>query len=171
MTVTTQPLEPTPSLPETKARAPRRIAVFGSASAERAGRPATEAPAWSARAVAERVFAQIGAQAPLIAQPILDRAVAEGAITPHERDELLRELAYPQAAGEEAEATTRASVGARIVLAEAFAAIRLAAPAIAEPILRQAVADKRLAPPQSRRILERLRSSPATAYRVAHSGP
>ena len=171
MTVTTPPLEPTTGIPKAGPRAPRRIAVFGSASAERAGRAAAEAPAWSARAVAERVFAQIGAQAPAIAQPIFDRAVAEGTITPHERDELLRELVSPQVSGEEAQSKTRASTGARMVLAEAFAAIRLAAPAIAEPILRKAVAEERIAPPQSRRILERLRSSPAAAYRVAHPGP
>jgi hypothetical protein len=168
MTVTTPPPQPAPGLPDTKQSGLRRIAVFGSTSAERAGRAAADAPAWSARAVLERVFAQIGARAPLIAQPIFDRAVAEGTITLDERDELLRELAQPLASGEQAQAKTRASAGARIVLTEAFAAIRLAAPAIAEPILRQAVADERLAPRQSRRILERLRSSPAAAFRTSH---
>ena len=168
MTVTTGPFEPRTGLPETGARAPRRIAVFGSASAERASRAAAPPPPASTRAVLERVFAQIGAQAPLIARPILDRAVAEGTITLDERDELLRELADPQAIAEQEDAKSRA--GARIVVTEALAAIRLAAPAIAEPILRAAVAEERLTPAQSGRILERLRSSPGAAFRVAHPG-
>ena len=169
MTVTTTPLEPTPDMRETKARAPRRIAVFGSASAERATCAAADAPVLSARAVLEHILAEISAQAPLIAQPILDRAVAEGTITLEQRDGLLRELADPGALGDEASAA-KTSAGARVVLTEVLTAIRLAAPAIAEPILREAVADERLTPAQPPRILERLRSSPAAAFRGAHPG-
>ncbi len=166
MTVTTPPLEPTTGPAKTSGRSPRRIAVFGSASAERAGRAAEEAPAWSARAVAERVFAQIRAQAPLIAQPIFERAVAEGTITRAERDGLARGLADPLTPAPAASA----GAGARVVLTEALTAIRLAAPAIAEPILHQAVADERLTPAQSRRILDRLRLSPSAAFRAtAHA--
>lgn len=169
MTVTTPPRQSTPSHRNAGAQAPRRIAVFGSVSAERAPHDAVEAPASAARAVLERVFAEISAQAPLIAQPILDRAVGEGAVTLDERDELLRELADPDATGEAPAAQTRVGVSARIVLSEAFAAIRLAAPGIADPILRQAVANERLTSAQAGRILERLRSSPATAFRATRS--
>ena len=169
MTVATPPLQPTPGLRETTAHPPRRIAVFGSVSAERPPHAALEAPASATRAVLERVFAEISAQAPLIAQPILDRAVGDGMVTREERDELLSELADPQATAEARAARTRVRAGARAVLGEAFSAIRRAAPGVAEPILRQAVADARLTPAQSRRILERLRSSPAAAFRGAHA--
>jgi len=165
MTMTTTPVEPMPVPHETPAPGPRRIAVFGSASAARAAGTAPQTPASSARSVLEHVFAQISAQAPLIAAPMFDRAVGDGTITLEERDELLRELADPQASVE----APAAAAGARIVLTEAFAAIRLAAPGIAEPILRQAVADERLTTAQSTRILERLRSSPAAAFRGTHA--
>ncbi len=165
MSVSTPTYQPTPRSRETRAHAPRRIAVFGSVCTERPPQEAVQAPASAARAVLERVFEQIRAQAPLIAEPILDRAVDEGKVTLEQRDELLRELADPQAAGGETSATTtRAGVGTRIVLREAFAAIRLAAPALADPILREAVADALLTPAQARRILERLRSSATTAF-------
>jgi hypothetical protein len=169
MTVTTPPLKPT-AFRETTAQGPRRIAVFGSLSAQRASRAGVEAPASAARAVLELIFAQIAEQAPLIARPILDRAVAEGTLTSVERNELLRELAEPDSTGDAPAAATGVRLGARAVLSEAFVAIRLAAPGIAQPILREAVADERLTPEQSRRILERLRSSPAAAFRATRSG-
>ena len=156
----------------TAGQAPRRIAVFGSVSAERATRATLQAPASSARAVLEQVFAEITARAPLIAQPILDRAVGEGTVTLGERDELLHELADPAATGE-LSAATRAGVSGRAVLSEAFVAIRRAAPGIAAPILGEAVANGRLTQAQARRILERLRYSPAAAFRgacSAHTG-
>jgi hypothetical protein len=148
---------------ETSGGSPRRLAVFGSVAAERPPRT-VEVPASSVRAVLERIFAAITTQAPLIAQPILDRAVGEQTITLDERDELLRELADPQATGE-VPAATRMSIAGRAVLGEAFTAIRRGAPAIAEPILEQAVAGERITQPQARRILDRLRLSPAAALR------
>jgi len=57
------------------------------------------------------------------------------------------------------------SIAGRAVLGEAFTAIRRGAPAIAEPILEQAVAGERITQPQARRILDRLRLSPAAALR------
>jgi hypothetical protein len=167
MTVTLPPFEPTSSRGHVPSGSPRRIAVFGSVAAERPPR-SVEAPSSSARTVLERIFAAITAQAPLIAQPILDRAVGQSTITLDERDELLRELADPQATGEAA-AATRASDAGRAVLGEAFAAIRRGAPAIAEPILTEAVAAGRLTQAQARRILDRLHSSPAAAFRGARS--
>jgi hypothetical protein len=57
------------------------------------------------------------------------------------------------------------------VLREALAAVRRAAPAIATPILDDAVDQERLTAAQERRILERLRISPATALRAATAQP
>jgi len=168
MTVTIASRQSPPSRREPPAQAhpPRRIAVFGSLSAERATRAAVAVPASSARAVLEQVFAEIAARAPLIAGPILDRAVGEGKVTPGERDELLHELADPEATGE-VSAATRAGAGSRTVLSAAFSAIRRAAPGIATPILGEAVADGRLTQAQARRILDRLRTSPSAPFRGA----
>ena len=106
----------------------------------------------------ERVLAAIAAEVPRIARPILDRAVAEGTISREERHALLHELTDPDRAPAGA---CRLSPGARGVLREALAAVRRASPQIAAPILHEAVADERLTEAQERRILERLRSSPA----------
>ncbi len=54
----------------------------------------------------------------------------------------------------------RLSVAAHRVLREVLAAIRRAAPGIAEPILAEAVDSERLTAAQQQRILERLRTSP-----------
>jgi hypothetical protein len=139
----------------------RRIAVFGSVAASEEEREPVLSPA--ARAVLERVHQAIASNAPSIVKPILDRAVADGAITRAERHAMLLELSGEAIAEEEPAATV--SLGARGALRDALAAIRRAAPAIALPILDQAVDEERLTPAQERRILERLRSSPARALR------
>ena len=141
----------------------RRIAVFGSVAAERPlapDRDDTLSPA--ARAVLERVIEAIASSAPAIASPILDRAVAEGAITRAERHLMLLELSDPSASLDAAPAVSQE---ARSTLREALAAIRRAAPGIARPILDEAVDAERLTPAQEQRILERLRSSPARVLR------
>jgi len=139
----------------------RRIAVFGSVAASEEEREPALSPA--ASAVLERVHEAIAANAPSIVRPILDRAVADGAITRTERHAMLLELSGEELVEEEPAATF--SLGARGALREALAAIRRAAPAIARPILDQAVDEERLTPAQERRILERLRSSPARGLR------
>ena len=133
----------------------RRIAVFGSIAAERPlvlQRDQALSPA--ARAVLERVLEAIAFSAPSIAKPVLDRAVADAKITRAERHALLLELSFSDdgVAREAAE-----SQGARGTLREALAAIRRAAPAIAQPILDDAVDAERLTAAQEQRILERLR--------------
>jgi hypothetical protein len=138
----------------------RRIAVFGSVAAPDEQREPALSPA--ARAVLERVHEAIAANAPSIVKPILDRAVADGAITRAERHAMLLELSGAAIVEEPA---VSFSLGARGALREALTAIRGAAPGIARPILDQAVDEERLTPAQERRILERLRSSPARALR------
>jgi hypothetical protein len=143
----------------------RRVAVFGSVAAERPLPSDRDQPlSPPARAVLERVIEEIASNAPAIARPILDRAVLEGAITRAERHAMLAELGDPEVA---ANSVASESHGARRTLREALAAVRRAAPAIARPILDQAVDAERLTPAQERRILERLRSSPARVLRGA----
>jgi hypothetical protein len=154
-----------PSLTPPPAPTSRRIAVFGSIAAERPpgeleGDLPGRASSPATRAVLEHVFAAIAAQTREIAQPILDRAVAEGSLTGGEHDELLRELDPPAV---KAPAAVAVRPVAREVLREALAAIRAASPGIAAPILRDAVASERLTAAQEQRILERLRKSSATA--------
>jgi hypothetical protein len=147
----------------------RRIAVFGSVSAERMDTAPDDTPPLSpaARAVLERVLDSITSSVPTIAKPILDRAVAEGTITRAERHELLQELSDPT----DMPGAAPASIAARRVLREALAAIRRAAPGIAGPILEDAVDAERLTAAQQRRILERLGTSPVRALRAAAHGP
>ena len=141
----------------------RRIAVFGSVAAERPPAPESdETYSPAARAVLERVIEAIASSASSIAKPILDRAVADGTITRAERHSMLLELSDPTTAGED---PPDVSQDARRTLREALAAVRRAAPAIARPILDEAVQAERLTPAQERRILERLRASPARALR------
>ena len=149
--------------------APRRLAVFGSVSAERPSRTIVAAPESGAREVLERVFAEIAEQAPLIARPVLDSAAAAGKITATERDELLRELAEPQSSHDSTGAPGT-SAAARGVLRLALGAVRRASPGIAGPILNAAVADGLLSAAQEQRIIARLHASPATAFRPARSG-
>jgi hypothetical protein len=146
-----------------------RIAVFGAIAAEPPlALPAdTHALSPAARAVLERVLASIASSASSIAQPILDRAVEAGTITRTERHALLRELSAPgdRDAAPAPAAPPPTSAGARRVLREALAAIRRAAPGIAQPILDEAVGAERLTAAQQRRILERLRISPSSLLR------
>ena len=146
----------------------RRIAVFGAIAAEPPlALPAdTHALSPAARAVLERVLASIASSASSIAQPILDRAVEEGTITRAERHTLLRELSA-QSDPDDApdDDVPPPSLGARRVLREALAAVRRAAPGIAQPILDEAVDAERLTPAQEKRILERLRISPSQLLR------
>ena len=151
-----------------------RIAVFGAIAAEHELAEASEAQGLSpaARAVLERVLASIASSASAIAQPILDRAVEEGTITRTERHALLRELSAPTDSDDApAAADAPPSLGARRVLREALAAIRRAAPGIAQPILDEAVDAERLTPAQEKRILERLRISPAQVLRRPATAP
>jgi len=146
----------------------RRIAVFGAIAAEPPlALPAdTNALSPAARAVLERVLASIASSASSIAQPILDRAVEEGTITRAERHALLRELSAPSDPDDAPDDDVPPpSLGARRVLREALAAIRRAAPGIAQPILDEAVDAERLTPAQEKRILERLRISPSQLLR------
>ena len=145
-----------------------RIAVFGAFPAERPLPPQGDERLLSppAHAVLEHVLESIASSAPSIAQPILDRAVGDGTITRTERHELLRELS-DRGASPDAPGASPVSVGARRVLREALAAIRRAAPSIAQPILDEAVDAERLTAAQQRRILERLRISPARVLRGA----
>jgi hypothetical protein len=150
-----------------------RIAVFGADAPERPlALPAdVQELSPAARAVLERVLASIASSASSIAQPILDRAVEEGTITRAERHALLRELSAPGA--DDAPAPGEApptSVGARRVLREALAAIRRAAPGIAQPILDEAVDAERLTAAQQKRILERLRINPSQLLRRPAGG-
>jgi hypothetical protein len=152
----------TPSRP-----APNRVAVFGSFAASSAtsprplthssnqeqdsgyGRLPPSSPA--ATAVNERIRVLLAAKAPAIARPILDRALAAGTITDSERSDLLGEFA----------GTSAAVVSERSAVAhlhrEILAAVGRAAPALAKPLLKEAVASERLTAAQERRILERLR--------------
>lgn len=142
-----------------------RIAVFGSVAAER---PAVEVAGSCpppVRAVLDRVYQSIAASAPTIVSPILDRAVGEGTISRVERHELLRVIS-----GSSASDDSSAAAPARAVLREALAAVRRAAPEIAAPILREAVGSERLTQAQEQRILQRLRTSPASALARAAPG-
>jgi hypothetical protein len=151
-------------MPATASYAPsRRIAVFGSVAAERP--PASdrdEGFSAPARAVLERVIEAVASSAPAVAGPILDRAVADGTITRAERRAMVLELSDPAASYEPAPVLSR---DARGTLRDALAALRRAAPGIARPILDEAVESERLTPAQERRILERLRYSPARVLR------
>jgi hypothetical protein len=170
MTVTTHTTESAAGEgDDQRAAAPRRLAVFGSVSAERPSRTIVAAPESRAREVLEQVFAAIAEQAPLIALPVLDRAVGAGDISSSERDELLRELAQPQSSGDTTD-TPAATIAARAALREALGEVRLASPGIAQPILHDAVAEGLLTAAQEQRIIARLRTSPGAAFRPARSG-
>jgi len=138
---------------ETPAPGPRRIAVFGRPPPRRRG-TAPQTPASSALRARARLRADQRAGA-TDRGAMFDRAVGDGTITLEERDELLRELADRRRASKR-----RRPRPARIVLTEAFAAIRSprrASRANPAPGRRRRAPDDA----QSTRILERLRSSPA----------
>jgi hypothetical protein len=140
---------------------PTRIAVFGSV-AERPARRRTQLatpPRFlspSAAAVFERTLELITTKAPVIAAPILDRGVAVGTITRAERRELLEELS---GRADPFVSVPRSEQAARL-RHEAYAAVRRAAPKLAQPLLHEAVKTERLTAAQERRIIERLRQGP-----------
>jgi RNase H-fold protein (predicted Holliday junction resolvase) len=163
---TSAPSGAPPESPETPAAAAprRRIAVFGSLAPQSR---ALLSPA--ARAVFERILAAVAQQAPAIARPLLDRSVAEGSLTREERHEVLAEFeANATAAGNRER--PRQSFAVRRATREILAAMRRAAPGIAQPILAEAVADERLTTAQAQRILERVRDFPVSAFHPAR-GP
>jgi hypothetical protein len=147
--------------------APNRVAVFGSVAAplgtsalpisrfakpaQASGQTRLSQSSPAATAVLERVRALLAANAPGIAGPILDRALAAGAITDTERSGLLAELAGASA-GQGAERAVVAHLHQ-----EVLTAVRRAAPTLAKPLLKEAVASERLTPAQERRILQQLR--------------
>jgi hypothetical protein len=105
--------------------------------------------------VLERALELIAAQSPAIACPILDRALAAGTITRAEHAALLSEIVgapIDRAATPPSDAMMRLRHQVR-------AAIGRAAPALARPLLDEAVACARLTPSQEVRILQRLRRS------------
>jgi hypothetical protein len=146
---------------------PHRIAVFGSV----ASRPRPElgeddrqrrAPAAfspSANAVLERSLDLVAANATQIARPILDHAVATGSITGDERSDMLEEFA----------GTTTQAIEPRPAILrlrqEILAAIRRAAPTLAHPLLREAIASERLTPAQEHRIINHLSHTDAVSAR------
>ena len=130
--------------------APRRVAVFARQAPTRREEPAELRP--DAQAVLDRAVELIAARSPGIACPILDRALAAGTITAAERAELLREIVgVPDAP------RGPLSVAAQRLRHQIRAAIGRAAPALARPLLDQAVAERRLTPSQMMRITHKLR--------------
>jgi hypothetical protein len=113
------------------------------------GEPAALRP--DTAAVVDRARELIAARSPEIASPLLDQALAAGAITEAERVELLHELVGVPDSG------WALSVAAQRLRRQVRAAIARAAPALARPLLDAAVADERLTPAQEGRILRRLR--------------
>lgn len=112
----------------------------------------------SVRAVLERVLEAILERAPAVAAPILERALARGAISRAELHTLLARISAA-ADGESRERIrppTPSIPGSDRLLADCLAAIRRAAPSIAAPIVADALASERLTPAQARRILTRL---------------
>lgn len=141
---------------------PTRIAVFGSVAQAplRIRPPRNRAPRFfspNAAAVLERTLELVAARSTSIARPILDRAVAAGTITAAQRAELLEELA---GSGEQRQTGAPRSTAVARLRQEVSAAIRRAAPGLAQPLLSEAVASERLTRVQERRIIERLRQSP-----------
>jgi hypothetical protein len=140
----------------------------------------------SVRAVAQKIFDAIRAQAPAIAKPLLDQGVAAGTITAAQEDQFLTRLSQPlpdPRSGPPSGSSDGASsvpppaksdgnvvvgpsgaaltTGQRQLYASVFGAIRKQAPAIAKPLLDQAVADGTITQARADQISARL-----TAERV-----
>ncbi len=133
---------------------PTRLAVFAPV-AEENRRP-------DAVAVIERALELIAARSPAITFPIIDGALAAGTITRAEHATLIAEVVGATAA----EAPARSEAMARL-RAQIRAAIGRAAPALARPLLDEAVASERLTVAQEVRILQRLRRGalrPASSF-------
>lgn len=130
---------------------PAKIAVLASADPE----PAPTAPPavrTDADAVLARARELIAARSPEIVCPILDGALAAGTITNAERAALLREVV-----GVTDPPPGQLSLAAQRLRAHVRAAIARAAPALAKPLLDEAVAAHRLTPSQRMLIAHHLR--------------
>lgn len=135
----------------------------------------------SARAVAQKIFDAIRAHAPAIATPLLDQGVAADTITQAQEDAFLTRLSQPlpdrpsaPSTGSSggtpslqppamADRTTGTGPGGadltpaqRQLFASVFGAIRTQAPAIAKPLLDQAVADGTITQTRADQISARL---------------
>ena len=133
---------------------PARVAVFASA--------APESPPTDLDAVLVRTRELIAARSPEIVCPLLDEAFDAGTITRAERAALLRELV-----GLGDPPPGQLGLAAQRLRARTQAAIARAAPALAKPLLDQAVAARRLTPSQRMRISHHLRDR---AHRPLSSG-
>jgi hypothetical protein len=132
---------------------PTKIAVFSSPEpAPAAARDAAPAAHADPAAVLVRARELIAARSPGIAVPMLDRALAAGAITPAERAALLRELV-----GADDWRSAPLSLAAQRLRSQIRAAIVRATPALARPVLDEAVRSARLTQRQRMRITHRLR--------------
>ncbi len=132
-------------------RTPTKIAVF--ATSEPAALPTVPAALHAEpAAVLARARELIAARSPGIAVPILDRALAAGTITQAERAALLRELV-----GAGGPQQGQLSLPAQRLRAQVGAAIARATPALARPLLDEAVASRRLTPSQRMRVTHSLR--------------
>jgi hypothetical protein len=130
-------------------RRARVVAVLGGSGVTGELRATTR----GSTAVRKRIFEAIRDEAPLIAKPDLERAVAAGIITARQRDEFLARLERAESAGAPA---TELTHDQRRVAATVFDAIRTKAPVIAEPLLAEAVADGSIDRDEAERIKRRL---------------
>jgi hypothetical protein len=103
----------------------------------------------------QAVLDAIAAAASAIAAPILDDALRRGRVDHEQHDSLVGALRDPRVA------STPAGAEECLVLREAHAAIRRAAPAIATPLLDAAVARGELRSDERDRVLDRLAHSPS----------
>jgi hypothetical protein len=106
-------------------------------------------------AVRRRIFEAIRSQAPAIAAPRLDRAVAAGTITVAQREEFLARL---EQADRRRSPVPEQTHDQRLLAASVFDAIRSEAPAIAEPLIEQALAEGSISPGEAEQITDRLRT-------------
>lgn len=129
-------------------------------------------------AVRRRIFEAIRSEAPAIAAPRLDRAVAAGTITPAQRQEFLARLEH--ARPRHVHPVPEQTHDQRLLAASVFDAIRSEAPAIAEPLLEQALAEGSISPGEADRITNRLRTRrvrigrrrrPSRTWRTPIPGP
>lgn len=146
--------------------------------------PTTGVGATSRRAatpnpVAMRIFDAIRSEAPAIAAPALDRAVADGTISATQRERFLARLEQPDRSAQPAP-VPELTHDQRRVSATVFDAIRSQAPAIAQPLLDEAIADGTITPSDADRIRSRLsgrrvrialRSKSVRPWRPAMPGP
>jgi hypothetical protein len=128
-------------------------------TAVRTARRADPAPAGEV-ALLGLVFAALSAAAPAIARPLLDRGVANSEITAAEADAFIARLTSDDSAAATAAASgavpstpTPASI---TLFQSVFRAIRAQLPAIAKPLVAQAVAAQTITPAQASRIEQRI---------------